>query len=323
MKKQKKDISRRDFIKFASTALASLPGLVSVTSCSDKGAFSTYEETIPKRTLGNTGLEVSMLSFGGGSQFLKNPDGKWEPLLQRAINLGINYFDTSSNYGTEERYGELLSPIRDQVIIATKFDSRSVEGMKNEFEGSLNCLKTDYVDILMIHSITDNDDVDIIAQGVYKEMLRLKQEGTVRFIGFSSMNSAQRSKELIEKLDFDVALLAINAIRYGDFDDLALPSAVKKNMGVIAMKVMKDVVGQWATAEELLRYTLDQDGVCSALIGHYGMGILEENVELVKSFVTTTGIACENRRLEKRLRPLADPYVLRWARPDYVDGQLV
>jgi predicted aldo/keto reductase-like oxidoreductase len=345
MKKENEEISRRDFVKKTSKGLAAIPGLLAVSSCTDKSTLSPanqksvlppgapqsgnhhnnsiLEDTIPKRILGKTGLEVSMLAFGGGSQFLKNPDGEWEPLLQRAIDMGINFYDTSHNYGTEERFGEMLSPIRDQVIISTKFDARYTSGMKSEFEGSLKRLNTDYVDILLIHGVEKDDNVSIIEKGVYKEMQDLKSQGVARFIGFSSMDSASKSKEMIEKLDFDVCILALNATRYGSYDDVALPAAVAKNMGVLAIKVMKYVVGVSATADELLHYALDLEGVCSAIIGHYGMNILEENAELIKKFSTSTGVAYDYQELERRLKPLAGPHVLCWARPDYVDGMLV
>ena len=190
------------------------------------------QELLPRRILGKTGLEVAMLSFGGGSQFMNNRNGKWEPLLERAVELGVNYFDTSIGYdGSEERYGELLSPIRDQVLIATKFDARSkgprnTDEMMQELETSLTRLKTDYVDVLMIHNVNDNDSISQIADGVYKQMLSLKEQGVIKQIGFSSMSSASKAKDLIRTLDFDVCLLAINATRYGGYAEIVLPEAI-------------------------------------------------------------------------------------------------
>ncbi len=347
MRKDNADITRRGFVKSMSAGVAGLSIPVLFSSCMENNPlvqegqnkkmpigggdiggrepehyYVHDEDPMPKRILGKTGLEVSALAFGGGSQFLENKNGDWEPLMERALALGVNYFDTCFNYGTEERFAEILSPIRDQVIITTKFDDRTASGMRREFEGSLKRLKTDYVDILMIHAIAGSDSRTKIEDGVYKEMLKLKDEGQIRFIGFSSMDSASSSRALIERLDFDVVMLALNATTYGGFAKYTLPSAVKKNVGVMAMKVMRDVVGVGATAEELMHYALDQEGVSSAVIGHYGMDVFEENAELVKSIITTSSIV--NRYgLEQRLKPLAGPHALCWARDDYYDGKMV
>jgi len=343
MKNTKKNVSRREFVRNISGGVAGLTLPLSISSCKNDKTIVTEQtnsteqkkqlpggpgyrradDLVPRHVLGKTGLEVSRLSFGGGSQFMKNKDGDWEPLMQKALELGINYFDTHYDYvGSEERFAELLNPVRDQVIISTKFDARTVSGMQSEFEVSLKRLKTDYVDILMIHSIEEKDSVSQIENGVYKEMLKLKDQGTVRYIGFSSMNSAKRSKDLLENLDFDVVILALNPTTYGNFATVALPSAVKKNVGVLAMKVMRNVVGVAATAEELMHYALDKDGVCSAVIGHYGLNILEENAELAKKFAADTLIR-DWSALEERCKPYAGPHALCWARDDYYDGKMV
>ena len=307
MKDDRHHISRRDFVRKASTGIAVMTGAL---SCSDRlfdsndrqkaeatvdggnenstdyGRYSAQNDGLPRRLLGKTGLEISMLAFGGGSNFLKNPDGEWEPLLQHAIDIGVNYFDTSHDYGTEERYGELLSPIRNDVIITTKFSVSDIEA------------------------------------GVYNEMQKLKGEGTVRFIGFSSMNSATRSRDLLSKLEFDVCMLALNATTYGSFQSVALPFAAQKNMGVLAMKVMRDVVNVAATPKELIQYSLGSEGVAATVIAHYGMDVLNQNVELVKEFAESTFIPYDRFTLEKRLRPYGGPRTLCWARPGYVDGGL-
>lgn len=317
-----KRISRREFIHYSAAGWAAV-------SAGNAGAgISGMPAPFPTRILGATGLEVSCLAFGGGSQFLRNESGAWETILERAVEMGVNYFDTSSSYeygapeSSEERFGEILTPIRDRVIIATKFDSREPSGAMREFEQSLKRMKTDHVDVLLIHAIVPSDDVASLEAGVYAEMRKLKEEGTVRFIGFSSMDSAERSRELIEKLDIDVALLAMNPTRYGDFVTETLPAARARNVGVLAMKVMRDIVGTAATPAELLRYALSQEGVASALVAHHGMDKLRENIQIVRSLASDleSGIAAmEHERLEARLAHLAGPHALCWACPGYVD----
>ena len=343
------NISRRIFIKSAGAAITTTAGL-SLLSCTTDNSVESIEDeqrkmqvggdnsglpqhgsttsngALPKRMLGATGMEIAMLSFGGGSQFLKNRDGAWEPLLERAIELGVNYFDTASSYDiSEERYGELLSPIRDRVYIATKFDARS-EGPRNsdemmqEVETSLKRLKTDYVDVLLLHDVNNNDSVSQIGNSVYKTMQSLKEQGIAKHIGFSSMSSAARSKSLINTLDFDVCLLAMNATTYGGYAETALPDARNKNMGILAMKVMRDVVGEnGVTAQDLMHYALDQDGIASAVIGHYGQNILEENSGITMQFQPSRVPKRQWGALERRLRHVAGPHKLCWAQPRYED----
>lgn len=318
-------ISRRDFLHAtaAGAAVASLGPAIA--------GSATIPFSLPTRPLGATGMRVSLLTFGGGSQFLANGGGQWERMLERAVEVGINYFDTSSSYqwdagmSSEERFGEVLAPIRDRVYIATKFDSRDPDEAAREFERSLTRLKTDHVDVLLIHALVPSDDVAVLEKGVYTMLRRLKEEGAARFIGFSSMDSAERSREAIERLELDVALLAMNPTQYGGFVSETLPAARQKNVGVLAMKVMRDIVGESATPHELLRYALAQDGVAAALVGHHGMHTLEQNVEIVRSLAAmpASGLRpTESRRLETRLAHLAGPHALSWARPGYVDGAL-
>lgn len=326
MEKEHNTLSRRKFLKQSSAGIVGLSTIGIVPSCS-----KSKEEpaTMPMRTLGKTGLKVSILSFGGGSQFLKNKDGKWEPILERAIESGINYFDTASTYkwsaskSSEQRFGEILPKYRQQIILSTKFNSRDVTQAMKEFEQSLECMKTDYVDILMVHSIESSDDIATFEKNLYKEMVKLKEQGTVKFIGFSCMNDSHKSKDFIEALDFDMVLLAMNPTKYGDFAEVALPAAREKNLGVAAMKVMRNIVGKEATSKELLHYAWTQAGIATAVVGHVGMEILEENIRLAQEYAKTPQMGTNREELETRVAHLAGPHALCWARPDYYDGMMV
>jgi predicted aldo/keto reductase-like oxidoreductase len=173
----------------------------------------------------------------------------------------------------------------------------------------------------MIHAIKDSDDIAEIEKGIYKEMVELKKAGIVRFIGFSSMDSAQRSKDMLDNLDIDVVLLAMNATRYGDYAKLALPSAIRQNTGVIAMKVMRNIVGKDATAQELLEYAWGQEGVASAIVAHYGIDPLTENIRLAQNYQGDFLAEVNRRELELRMAKYAGPHALCWARPGYKDGE--
>lgn len=319
------DFTRRHFIKTTSTGIA---GGMAMLACAKKGSDPSdqpIEGQLPKRSLGKTGLNISMLSFGGGSQFMANANGVWEPLLERALEWGINYFDTSIDYnGSEERFAEILAPIRQKIYIGSKFNGRKdnrrdAEVMKQELATSLARLKTDYLDVYMLHSVDDHDDVEAFMP-VFQEMLELKEQGVIKHIGFSSMDSAAKSREFIVNFDFDVCMLAINPTKYGNYEDIAMPEAIKKNMGVIAMKVMRDVVGlNGVTAEELMAWALERDGVASAVIGFKGLDVLEQNANLTLQYTPNEMSNQDWRNLERRVRPLAGPHALCWAHPSYRD----
>jgi predicted aldo/keto reductase-like oxidoreductase len=225
--------------------------------------------------------------------------------------------------GSDDRYGLFLPKYRDQVVISTKLETRDPKKVKEEIKDSLSRLKTKYIDILLMHGIADGDDVSHIEKGIYKEMLALKKAGIVKYIGFSSMDSAQRSKDLLDNLDIDVALLAMNPTKYGDFAKVALPSAIKQNTGVMAMKVMRNIVGKGVSANELLEYAWGQEGVATALIGHYGIKPLKENIRLAQKYQGEEMAYAERKKMEMQLAQYAGPHALCWARPGYKDSGII
>jgi predicted aldo/keto reductase-like oxidoreductase len=214
---------------------------------------------------------------------------------------------------------------------------------EKEFENSLKRMKIDYVDVLMIHSIDPSDNLVAFEKGTYKMMLKQKEQGKAKFIGFSSMDSAPKSRLAMLNLDIDVAIVGMNPTQYGDYIKVAMPAAIKRNVGVVAMKVMRWLVGVnlnhekfrdypsfrkgrttgTVTAKELLYYDLAQEGVASCVVGHEKISELEENVQLAKDFEAerkAKKVTVDYRELEERLACCAGPHVLGWARPDYYDG---
>jgi predicted aldo/keto reductase-like oxidoreductase len=298
MKKNRSGMTRRRFIQSTAGAVAAVSASGFVQSLGIMEMNGNNSEMM-HRQLGKTGLDVSILSFGGGSQFLRNPDGKWEKLLETAIEGGINLFDTAPGYiaskmgdiwdgksvdSSEERYGKILPAYRKQIILSTKLDTRKPEEAKAEFETSLKKLKTDHVDILFIHAIELSDNISDIENGVYKSVVSFKESGAVRYMGFSSMGDAEHASKLLDRLDFDVVLVAMNATQYGNFAKFVLPVARKKNTGVMSMKLMRDIVGKAATPGELFNYALSHEGVATGLIGHAGMDALADNINVARAF---------------------------------------
>lgn len=322
-------LSRREFLRRSTTHLAAFAAAGVVCSCSQPSgpAAEGLPSRVPKRILGRTGLSATILAYGGGSQFARNEDGRWEPQLERAVEMGVNLFDTAPGYqweasmSCEERFGKILPKYRSQILLSTKIDSRDVTVARKEFERSLKRMRTDYLDILMIHAVSAEDDPAHLQKGVYRLAQELQEQGVVKHIGFSAMQDGKVAKAMIEALDPDVVLLTLNATQYGEMARLALPAAQERNVGVMAMKVMLNLVGKSAAAPELLQYAWTLPDVASAIIGHFGMEPLEENYRLAAEFGRNGSVSTVTaQELETRLRPLAGPHALCWARPDYRDG---
>ncbi len=323
-----KHISRRSFIKASSTAVAAISAGTLLTNCSSPQTM-IGKNGMPMRVFGKTGEKISILGYGCGSQFMKMADGEWEPHFEYAFNSGINYFDTASTYGeegpvsSEERLGRVIPGLRKDIFLITKIHQRDPEKAKAEFERSLQRLKTDHVDLLLIHAITPEDELSLIENGVYKLISDFKAQKMVRYIGFSSMDSAERAKELIENLEFDATLLAMNATKYGDFVQTTLPAAQKKNMGIISMKIMRDIIDKGvARPEELLQYNWDLPGVAVNLVSQTGMDPLKQNIEIAKNYAKGLQAKLDRLELENRLAYLGRPDNFVWARPGYYDGMV-
>jgi aryl-alcohol dehydrogenase-like predicted oxidoreductase len=285
-------ISRREFL-----GTAALTGV----------AAAAAADAIPTRVLGKTGARVSILAMGGGSRFLmyKDEDQALEA-LNRAFDLGITYMDTAYSYGnglSEERVGKVMKTRRKGIFLATKIEARKGDEAQRILEGTIKRLQTDQVDLIHVHSLTDENDLAAVEapDGVLKVLLKLRDQKVTRFIGVTSHTDPVVLKTALERHDFDCTQMALNAAKAGmangkggmvpnaalktSFEDVALPVARRKKMGVIAMKVFAQeaLVGQ-APAEKLLYYPLSLPGVTLAVAGMPKFEFIDRNVALAKAF---------------------------------------
>jgi len=285
-------ISRREFL-----GTAALTGV----------AVSAAADAMPTRVLGKTGARVSILAMGGGSRFLMYKDeDKALEALNRAFDLGITYMDTAYSYGnglSEERVGKVMKTRRKGIFLATKIEARKGDEAQRILEGSIKRLQTDHVDLIHVHSLTDENDLAAVEapDGVLKVLMKLRDQKVTRFIGVTSHTDPVVLKAALERHDFDCTQMALNAAKVGmangkssmvpnqklktSFEDVALPVARRKKMGVIAMKVFAQeaLVGQ-APAEKLLYYPLSLPGVTLAVAGMPKFEFIDQNVALAKAF---------------------------------------
>ena len=279
------DISRRKFMKRVGATGATLPALSVLAAASAEG-------TIPRRTLGRTGEQVSILAFGGGSRFLAYEDeGEALRILNRALDLGITYVDSAFSYGkgkSEERIGKGLGARRKAVFLATKMPDRGYDEFLRTLEGSLKRLQTERVDLLHIHSLGNAEDLEKVTKDTIRALYRARDEKMTRFIGITSHTDGAVMKQALERFDLNCVQMALNASRNNQFEELALPAANRKQLGIIAMKVtaQEALVGQGAgkaAMEPLVRYSLSLP-VTTAVIGMPKPEFLEENVQHARAF---------------------------------------
>ena len=320
--------SRRDFLT-RSTGLIAAMTVLGPAGESGAAASARTEPApqLPRRALGRTGLEVSALAFGCGRFFQTLPDGAWEPLVERALALGVNYFDEASGYAfdsskphSETRIGQVLKGRRASLHVCSKVDERDPEKAKRELEGILTRLQTDYLDVLMVHAVrADETDPSAIDAGIYAQLRRWKEQGVARHIGFSTMmTDGPLIRRYVEALRPEVMCVAFNATKFGNVAEHVLPAAIERNVGVFAMKMLRDIVGKSpATAGDLVAYGW-RPGVSAVLVGHSTVGELEENARVVARLAHGQGPA-SRLATEQHVAHLATRDALSWARLDYRD----
>ena len=197
------------------------------------------------RRLGRTNFEVSDISLGSGR--IKGEVG--EQVARAAIERGVNYFDTAPDYsetGSELALGRAIKGHRDKMFLATKFCTpdgnlpagTSVGDYMQAVEGSLGRLQTDYVDLVHIHSC--NTIERLMDPNVHEAFDRLKQQGKVRHLGFSSHppNLEAVADKSLESGAFDVMMLAYHHGAWPRLGEI-VDRAHAQDMGVVAMKTLK------------------------------------------------------------------------------------
>lgn len=237
-------MTRRDFVSAAGTA-ATLAGILGPSlSAQLQEDMADGTKPLPKRPLGKTGEQLSVIGLGGivvmgGSQ------ADADRCVAAAFERGVTYYDVAPSYGkgeAEQRLGPALKPYRDRVFLACKTTKRDRQGAAEELRASLAALQTDHFDLYQMHAITDvAKDVDaaFAPGGAVEAFLEAKQQGLVRFLGFSA-HSVAAALKAIESGVFDSILYPTNFVCHyrGDFDAEVLTAAKAKGMGLLALKAM-------------------------------------------------------------------------------------
>jgi aryl-alcohol dehydrogenase-like predicted oxidoreductase len=280
---------------------------------------------MPTRPLGKTGYQVGLFSLGGQATVeIPGKDDEAIAIINRALDLGVNYIDTSAYYGraregqeqgplqgTSERYiGQVLKHRRNEVFIATKTHDRSYDGAMRHLEKSLKNLQTDVIDLWQIHNVRSREketlDRIFADDGVLKAMEKARDEKMVRFLGITGHEDPEVMNMLLDRYPFDNALVAINAAdkHYNSYIDKFLPGAVKKNIGIVGMKIpARDRIfhhGGIINMKEAIEYVLTLP-VSTIIVGIDKIPELEENIRIAKEFRPLT--ADDLLAIEDKVKP--------------------
>src|SRR6516162_6046781 len=219
---------RRDFLK--TTTAAAL-----VNAAYLRNASAAKQDPIPKRRLGKTSVDLSIIALGGVT-VMNDPQDTANNLLAEAFDRGINYFDVAPSYGdAQDRLGPALEPYRSRSFLACKTQDRTRDGSRKELENSLRVLRTDHVDLYQFHALTKMSDLDqVLGRGGAMETFEAaRKEGKIRYIGFS-VHSQETALAAMDRYNFDTILFPVNWVLFtqAGFGPKILEKAQQKQMGI-------------------------------------------------------------------------------------------
>lgn len=295
---------------------------------------------MPMRNLGKTGFRVGIFSLGCQAAIeVKGNEQLSVDIMNRAIDLGVNYFDTSNAYGggvSEEHVGLVMRDRRREVFLASKTARRDYDGAMTHLETSFQRMQTDHLDLWQIHNLQKMGDVDklLAPDGALKAMQKAKEEGLTRFIGVTGHYEPNVLRAMISRAELDCILMAVNAAdrHYLSFIEHLLPLALEKQMGVIGMKVATRgrMLSTWkpepleqqpermrttkpgvVTMAESLAYNFSLP-VSTNIVGVDNVEQLEANVKCAADFMPLSEE--QMRALEERTLPIVRQalYFRRW-----------
>jgi aryl-alcohol dehydrogenase-like predicted oxidoreductase len=313
---------RRTFLKTGGVAAAALLTKGAIAEAAHTlpplPANANTRSAMPTRNLGKTGYKVGIFSLGGQAALEKPANFDVAvPIIERALDLGVNYIDTSSIYGGPERWseqyvGRVMKSRRNEAFLATKTKERTRDGSLRMIEKSLQLLNTDHVDLWQLHDVGLPEDVDAIFAkgGAMEALLEMQDQKVVRYLGVTGHYRPEALIDAVNRHNFDTILMAMNAAdtHIHSFTDKLLPLVVEKQMGIIGMKVPSRgrLLVSWTppsldaqrhswegsaiahrpgvmTMKDAMNFTLSHP-VSTVIIGCDNIPQLEENVKIAQDF---------------------------------------
>lgn len=271
---------------------------------------------VPNRALGKTGVQVSAICFGGAHWGRMEDDAEAIRVLHEAIDAGVTFLDNAWEYNqgrSEVLMGRALRKRRHDVFLMTKVCShgRDKKVAMQQLEESLRRLKTDYLDLWQIHEVIYDDDPDrhFAPGGAAEALLDAKEQGKVRFIGFTGHKDPKiHLKMLAHDFPFDTCQMPLNVFdgTYRSFEQEVLPVVTERGIAPLGMKSFsgnaEPIKHGVVTPEEALCYVLSLP-VASVVSGIDSREVLRQNLDIVRRFTPMT--AADMQALRNRLTPYA------------------
>ncbi len=308
-------VERRDFLKLGGTAAAALVANTLVPSAAHAlpplPANPATDKSMPTRNLGKTGYRVGIFSLGGQAAVEQpNNEAMAVSIIERALDLGLNYIDSAAAYGGEQRWsqryiGQVMKRRRAEALITSKTHLRTRDESLRLLEESLKLLNTDHLDLWQLHRVSTQDDFDKIfgKGGAIEAFQHAREQKMVRVLGITGHTAPDVLMEGIRRFPFDTILMAINAAdrHHLSFAEKLLPLAVEKQMGIIGMKIPArgQILANWSAASfvrpgqpekpgtlsmrEAMYYVLSLP-VSTVIVGCDSQQQVEENVKLAREF---------------------------------------
>lgn len=232
-------MDRRDFLQTGAVVTAGM--VASSTLPCAAAAEETGTPAIPRRKLGRTGEQLSIIGLGG-VVVMNNSPSFASNIVAEAVDRGINYFDVAPTYdNAQERLGPALEPHRKKCFLACKQEDWTRAGSQKLLDESLRLLHTDYLDLYQLHALSKLSDLEQIfaANGAIETFEAAKKAGKARFLGFSA-HSVEVALKAMDQYPFDTILFPVNFVLFSEanFGPQVLERAQQKGMGILAIKAM-------------------------------------------------------------------------------------
>jgi len=279
------DLTRRSFVE------AFMLGTAGLAARGQSGA------EVPKRPLGRTGLEVSVLGIGGYHLGSVDSDAEAIQIVNEALDAGVNFFDNAWEYHSglsEERLGRALKGKRDRAVVMTKVctHGRDKTFAMRQLEESLTRLQTDHLDVWQIHEVIYENDPDLIfaPNGAAEALLEAKRQGKVRFLGFTGHKDPSiHLKMLSHSFPFDTVQMPLNCLdaTFRSFETKVLEEVNRRGMAALGMKSLGgsgELVSEGAVVVTMgLRYAMSLP-VAVTISGIDSLDVLHQNLDVARGF---------------------------------------
>ena len=262
---------------------------------------STPDDAIPMRPFGRHDVQVSALGFGG-HHLGDAPDVQTAiRIVHEAVDSGITFFDNCWEYHrgkSEDWMGQGLKGRRDKVFLMTKVCTHGREGMlaTQMLEQSLRRLQTDHLDLWQVHGVSYENDPELFMRpnGAAEALRKAKEQGKVRFLGFTGHKDPSLHLKMIETgFPFDAVQMPLNAFdaNFHSFQEQVLPELNRRGMAPLGMKPLsghgEPIEQGEVTAEEALRYAMSLP-VATTITGMDKLEVLRQNVKIARGFKPMT-----------------------------------